>query len=202
MVYGAEKCVLLLERIHNFTQQKPEMNTFDMQLDAIKIYPDTTETNSLGYDNDRPDTTNGEYHLIPRLIKPGDTVFDVGANIGNWSRQVLFTIPDIHLYSFEPVPDLCKMLRQNLSNVQNVSTYDMALSDKNGTRTFFYYNKSIDISGMSSFYRRPEPELKLSMEPVQLQVHAQTLDSFCETYSVPLIDFLKIDTEGAKKYSF
>ena len=41
-----------------------------------------------------------------RFIQPGDTVFDVGANCGDWSREIKRRCPGVRLVMFEP-QDAC-----------------------------------------------------------------------------------------------
>lgn len=183
--------------LENSSDNIPETVSALEMLRNMTIYPDTPDSDQLGYDNDRPET-NGEYHLLSYLIEQGNTVFDVGANVGNWSKQVLMKIPNVHIHAFEPVPDLYNILRESSRGNPAFNIHNLAISDQDGTRTFFYYNKSTELSGMSSFYRRPDPEKRLAMEPVQIQVLTQTLDSFCKTSSIQQIDFLKIDTEGGE----
>ena len=47
------------------------------------------------------------------LPKNKNIVFDVGANVGNWSKKALSVVSDISLYSFEPIPLTFEILRLN-----------------------------------------------------------------------------------------
>lgn len=163
----------------------------------LKIYSHSIFNDQFGYDDFRPEF-NGEYHIIDHLIKPGNIVFDVGANIGMWSKKILSSIPNIKVYSFEPVGELFEILKNNLSNYTGINIHNIAISDKQSIRNFYYYNKSLETSGLSSFYRRPLPEYLNEMEPVELEIKTETLDSFCEEFDIARIDYLKIDTEGGE----
>ncbi|MFM6714864.1 MAG: hypothetical protein ACKPI8_06085 [Microcystis panniformis] len=50
--------------------------------------------------------TNGEARVI-RILKDFDiqTVFDVGANVGNWAKIALLNFQDAEIYCFEIVPE-------------------------------------------------------------------------------------------------
>jgi FkbM family methyltransferase len=163
----------------------------------MKIYSWTPYIDQFGYDDYRPEF-NGEYNLISYLIKPGAIVFDVGANVGLWSEHALFSCPIINLRAFEPVPELYCILSQRLRKFDKVETYNMAIAQQNGYRTFYYYNRNIETSGLSSFYRRPIPEVQQDMKPRQIDVKTEALDTFCDIRHISRIDFLKIDTEGGE----
>ena len=48
-------------------------------------------------------------------IKPGDCVFDVGANIGLFTLFVYHQVRDATVYSFEPIPSNFEKLRNNVA---------------------------------------------------------------------------------------
>ncbi|HYG35084.1 MAG TPA: FkbM family methyltransferase, partial [Clostridia bacterium] len=165
------------------------------RLAGVTIRPNSPEETSCGFDNDNP-ATNGEYRLLRTLLQPGDRVFDVGANVGDWSRQAL-TVYKIQLHAFEPFPQTYKTLQQVLSGA-NVTLHQVALSDTTGQRSFFYYPEGGDLSGMNSLYRRPEIEARLKKNVQTTNVPTETLDNFCATTGLAKIDFLKLDVEGAE----
>lgn len=50
------------------------------------------------------------------MIKPGDTVVDVGGNIGFFTLWVMDKIgASGHVYAFEPIPSTFDVLRENAS---------------------------------------------------------------------------------------
>ena len=169
----------------------------DGLLKNIKVHNDSPVFDDIGFDNSDC-RTNGEFALIPKLIKPGDVVFDIGANTGQWSSRVLADVGNVLLYAFEPVADTFDRLNNNLDS-SNAQPQNIAISGDNGSKTFYYYDQNTKLARMSSFYRRnPDVEDQFDMEPVPISVQARTLDSFCEENSVPRVDFVKIDTEGAE----
>ncbi|MCK4826444.1 hypothetical protein KA005_62455, partial [bacterium] len=82
-------------------------------LKGVRIYCDAPVYDEVGFDNS-DSQTNGENALLPFLIKQGDIVFDVGANKGEWSMQVLSAVGSVQIHSFEPVPDTFALLKQVL----------------------------------------------------------------------------------------
>jgi hypothetical protein len=94
--------------------------------------------------------TNGEALAIRTLIDPHDTVFDVGAFLGDWSRLVSNHQPTARVYAFEPAPDSFPKLEENVRNTQIVPV-KLALSDRAGVVTFRVYPQG-EI--LNSFYER------------------------------------------------
>src|SRR5882724_10322207 len=70
-----------------------------------------------------------EIDLLSRIIKPEDTVIDVGGNIG--THALAFSKMASHVYSFEPQPRLFRILAANiaLNGVHNVTVKPQALGD-------------------------------------------------------------------------
>ena len=55
------------------------------------------------------------------------TAFDVGANIGATTRQLLRDFPRARVFAFEPVPDTFAQLQRNLGRHRRVSLHNLAL---------------------------------------------------------------------------
>lgn len=164
---------------------------------TVHIYKASSDNHNIGYDNCDM-RTNGELNIVNLLIKPGHIIFDIGANKGEWSKHVLSISPDMHLYAFEPIPNVFRLLKANL-NAKNIRFFNIALAEENATKNFFYYDQTLQISQLSSLHRRSnEVEQLLQISPAQITVQTRTLDSICQEEGIVHIDFLKIDTEGAK----
>jgi len=163
-------------------------------MNSIKIYQDTPDVAGTGFNN-CDSHTNGEFALLPHLIKSSDVVFDIGANRGQWSRQALSVNKSIRLHSFEPSVNVFVGLKNNLAGT-NTSLHNIAISDGNGQETFYQYNS---CPTLSSLYRRSSViEKRLHLSFVSTLVQTCTLDSFCENHSISHVDFVKIDTEGSE----
>lgn len=134
---------------------------------------------------------DGEALVAQKLIKEGDIVFDVGANIGDWSKCILAYKPNVHIYAFEPIPAIYEHYKKNLPLVDHIRAYNAALSNYDGQAQFCYYP---DAHSMSTLYLREVVKLKHQ----KITVDTIKLDTFCENNNIDRIDFLKIDTEGAE----
>jgi FkbM family methyltransferase len=137
--------------------------------------------------------TNGEALAIRTLIDPHDTVFDVGAFLGDWSRVVSTHQPTARVYAFEPAPDSYPKLEENIRNTQ-ITPVKLALSDSAGVMTFRVYPQG-EI--LNSFYERKKLT-EAGVTPELVEVATERLDAWCKGKGIDHIDYLKIDTEGAE----
>lgn len=163
---------------------------------AYEIMTESETTKNLGY-GEWVIRTDGELDLMQKLIRSGNTIFDVGANVGEWSVHALELGRPIHLYAFEPLPLIFTDLQQRLSHYSNVQTVNLALSNRIGKASFCYYDETYEFSGLSGFYVREV--LKADHQPPKMiEVEQDTLTHFCLNHNIDKIDFLKIDAEGAE----
>ena len=83
-------------------------------------------------------------------LSPGDTVFDVGANIGLFSLEVYQRCHrDVHLYAFEPVEAIFDVLRANVERCtagDQLKLFDFGLSRTSGPAVFAYYPRAPVLS--------------------------------------------------------
>ena len=164
---------------------------------AFEILTQGSATEQLGYNNDDM-KTNGEEALLKAYVKRGFQIFDVGANVGEWSSAALSSQPVLSIYAFEPIPAVYSVLSKNLAS-KPVVTNNIAVSDREGSATFFVYDQSLYDTKMSGFYDRPLLRNFLQ-PPTKTSVPTTTLDAFCMQQNVGSIDFLKIDTEGHESF--
>src|SRR5215211_7535318 len=71
-----------------------------------------------------------EIEIIKRLVTKQDVVLDIGANIGFMTIQLAQQAK--HVYAFEPSPDNFKKLEENTKDLDNVTNYQIAVSNRVG----------------------------------------------------------------------
>ncbi|MEI6611088.1 MAG: FkbM family methyltransferase [Deltaproteobacteria bacterium] len=125
---------------------------------------------------------SGTEKLFRRIIKDGDVVVDVGANVGYYTRMASRLVRGGFVLAFEPMPAAYRLLEMNSSDLSNVTLFPIALSDRAGDATF-YIRKNGDTSSLN-----PDSGAKA------VQVQTSTADDMLMKYS--RIDFMKIDVEG------
>jgi FkbM family methyltransferase len=131
---------------------------------------------------------------VRRLLRPGDVVADVGANVGWYTTLCAGLIGDAgHVYAFEPVPSNIAHLRENiaLNGVEGrVTVVEVALASAAGERTMHVFDDSSPaLSSLS-------PLGAARFTPISVEV--ASLDEFVRTAGIKRIDFLKCDVEGGE----
>jgi FkbM family methyltransferase len=85
-------------------------------------------------------------------IKDNDVIFDIGANIGLFTRFIAQQAQNLTILAFEPVPIIYKVLEANLKNISaNVKTYDIGLGESNQNVKINYYPKVSADSAITPF---------------------------------------------------
>jgi FkbM family methyltransferase len=135
--------------------------------------------------------TNGEYWLVQHLLnaRPGPSVlFDVGANKGDWTAQVLELARagrDICVFAFEPSRATRSILSARFVGNPAVNVQPYAVSDAVGKATFYSETDGGGTNSLSSTSGSKEE-----------RVDVITLDEFIRQTGLEAISMAKIDTEG------
>ena len=141
---------------------------------------------------------NSEIAFVRNSLKSGDIFLDIGANAGIYtmiaSRLVGATG---HVYSFEPSKRELKLLKHNIAikNLKNVTVIESAVSNHSGTAKLAVAKDG----GLNSFADTSRQDQQIESWEI---VDTISLDDFVQKYSVPKVDFIKIDVEGAEKLVF
>ncbi|WP_162247204.1 MULTISPECIES: FkbM family methyltransferase [unclassified Caulobacter] len=131
----------------------------------------------------------GTGDVLRRLVQPGMTVADVGANIGLLTLLMAWaTGPEGKVVAFEPeaIPRSNLEKMKHLNGLSWVEVRDQAVGEKAGRLTFHVS----DIIGHSSLYALPEAE-----EARTVEVEVVRLD---DVAPAKRMDVVKIDVEGAE----
>jgi FkbM family methyltransferase len=141
------------------------------------------------FDHDR----NGERRVLEVLAagSPG-CVFDVGANIGDWSLAAAALMPGARIEAFEIVPDTAAEAAWRLAaagaGAGRVTLHPVGLSDAPGTITVAHLPGF--SQGSSAAVRQPVGDVQWR------ECTVQTGDAFCREHGIDHVDLLKIDVEG------
>jgi FkbM family methyltransferase len=121
------------------------------------------------------------------------TVFDVGANIGDYSILLQDTFGEkAHIYSFEPAGKTFNKLISNFTDLTNISLFNFGFGDKNEKINLF---RDSDESPLASVYSRRLDHFGIRMNKVE-EIEIRTIDGFCLEKQIKHIHFLKLDAEG------
>lgn len=135
--------------------------------------------------------SNGERMLIERGAPHWKVALDVGANLGDWTREVHAINPSCHIHCFEASPSTFDTLRSRVASLPNVTLHAAGAGDVDGTLAFHDHGAG---STLSSFVARDDVRARYG-ERI-LEVPIRRLDTVLAELDVSHVDFAKIDTEG------
>jgi len=128
-----------------------------------------------------------------------NTVFDVGANTGQFADEVKESLPDAWVYSFEPVADVYqKLLLCRASRYGKFKAFNLALGDADGEQTFFRnaFTQSSSLLPLTKTQREVFPH---TAEVKTQQVEVRRLDTLISEGAFPELTrniALKMDVQG------
>ncbi len=122
-----------------------------------------------------------------KQISVGEIVWDIGANIGYFSKKYSEKVGQAGLvYAFEPARHTHTTLVQNCQGHDNITCKNIALSDKSGYLSF-------RESGVEN---DPTNGLVADGTPGAVTVEVTTADELVASKAVPVPNVVKIDVEG------
>jgi FkbM family methyltransferase len=136
---------------------------------------------------------NGEYEVANRLIPACSTIFDVGANIGNWSRYISSINQQARIHCFEPSLKTFATLH-GLTRIENIMLNRTAMGSKRGKAKLYVYESE---QALNTLHRRKGiTGMDNSVSQQTEIVRVETIDNYCLKKRIEQIDFLKLDVEG------
>lgn len=124
--------------------------------------------------------------LIAHMLRVGDVVFDVGANVGFYTLLAAAKVGHAgRVIAFEPLPENVRRIHQHLrlNHIENVRVMEGAVGAGNGTARF-------------------EPHASNAMGKVathgSVEVALFSLDALADAKTIPDPALMKIDVEGAE----
>ncbi|HET6402085.1 MAG TPA: FkbM family methyltransferase [Candidatus Kapabacteria bacterium] len=132
-------------------------------------------------------------YIRAQLNNPHACIFDVGANKGDFSREVLSTFgPKIQLHAFEPSKITFEALSSDPLLQRHSSLHNFGLSDLDQETELFFPDTN---TGHASVYPSESTANTHNFVRVERAVF-RSLDSFCRQSHIKEIHFLKLDVEG------
>ena len=135
------------------------------------------------------------YHL-PQLVKQGDKVIDIGANLGYYTCPLADLVGEGgRVYAVEPVPVIFSVLKRNVGKRRNVELLNYALGEE--CRTIEMANDSVASAGYFGTGRNFVSEGELSKDAVRFTAQMQRGSELFG--AMEQIDFIKCDIEGYER---
>ncbi len=132
--------------------------------------------------------------MLRGLLRPGMTVYDIGANVGFLSMVAARLVGSSgSVVCFEPLPANARQLEHNaeLNLFGHVSVHCVAVGSRNTTARFV-------TSAEPTWGRLAGLPGEVAGRTGEIEVPVRTLDSLIEERPLPRPDLIKIDVEGAE----
>ena len=130
--------------------------------------------------------------IIRKYVRPGDTVYDVGANIGYVTLSLAKGVGNAgRVIAFEPLPQNVKLLRENvaINRLANVEIIERAASDRTGEALI----RMSDNLAMASLVWHQRDSLA-----IEVAIRTVAIDELVQEGRLSAPKFVKLDVEGAE----
>ncbi|WAP60334.1 FkbM family methyltransferase [Streptomyces sp. S465] len=155
-------------------------------------------------------------------LRPGDVVFDVGANIGMFTLFAHLECPGVTVHAFEPAPVPFAALRANVTRHGIPGQADQcAVSDSSGTRKMTFYPDATLMSGfhadaaartellrtlgLNGGYTAEDVDTMLAQLPdvsEEIETPVVRLSDVIAERGIDAIGLLKVDVEKSERQVF
>jgi len=123
----------------------------------------------------------GEYE-VP-FNSPNPVIFDVGANIGGFTRWANARWANSEIVCFEPVKSNFEMLQKNTSDIKNIQLFNVGIGSSDRKQKIYYGRNNI---GEASLFKGNQ------------QIDDGEDVDIITAASLPACHVMKIDTEGSE----
>lgn len=121
---------------------------------------------------------------------PLNTMFDVGANVGQTWKSFRDNELGAKIYCFEPVSGPFQELKNKTAGDKNCILENIAFGDVPGQKAIKLFEDYSTLNSLKDELMNPNINAREEI------IKIDTLDNYCSTNRITKIDFLKIDTEG------
>ena len=137
-----------------------------------------------------------EVNSVRKFLKEDvKIIFDIGANYGVYTDELLKHYPNAKYFLFEPSKFLYNHLKTKYKNFSNVKIFNYAVSNKKTISKLYYDNLG---SGLASLNKRNLNHFKIKFDKYEKISTISLIDLFKDNFKDKsfMIDFCKIDIEG------
>jgi FkbM family methyltransferase len=134
----------------------------------------------------------------PWLLNSGiRTVFDVGANTGQFARAIHEVLPEAYIYSFEPLSDCFVELQRAMRDVRTFRAFNTALAESDGKAEFYRssWSPSSSLLRMQELHKQNFP---FTAGESRETVKVRRLDDCAQELRIENEILVKLDVQGAE----
>jgi FkbM family methyltransferase len=152
----------------------------------------------MGLFNSKDARLSGEAFFFEHIVSNRQlrVIFDVGANVGDFTQAVLSSNPTAAIYAFEPHPRTFAAFQATTEHNKRVVPFQCGLGTT-ASKAFLYDLAAGDGTQLASLHRGALE--MISKDLTQVEVEIRTLDDVLLATGANRIDLLKIDTEGNER---
>lgn len=142
---------------------------------------------------------SGEQFVISKVLKKyikseKPIFFDVGANVGDYAKELRIEFPNAIIYAFEPNANTFETTQKNLSSL-DIYCVNLGMGNQAEKKNIYSYG-SDKSSQHATIYKDLMLDFYKVETLVEIEMELTTIDIFCQKHKIDFIDFLKIDVEG------
>jgi FkbM family methyltransferase len=141
------------------------------------------------------------FEVVARREPPGavQTIFDVGANVGQTTQELRRWFPDAFIHAFEPTPASREEYQRRHGGDPRVRLWPCAIASQPGRATFHINQRSMTNSLLTTAASSVRWVGEANATNVdRIEVEVRTLDEFCQTNQIARVDILKLDIQGSE----
>jgi FkbM family methyltransferase len=149
---------------------------------------------------------SGEEWVLAQVVRPRigssntPVIFDVGANVGEYTLTVRRHLPSARIFAFEPARSVYEELARRVEQTSGngfTALHNIGFSDSpKSVDLYSYAADGVEATMMASIDLRLPTQVVDVRAIASERIEVQTIDSFCEKQQIDRIDFLKMDVEG------
>ena len=152
-------------------------------LARIHLYPDLENITTYVLLEQGDWFEKSDLNLFRSIIRPDDTIFDLGANVGPYSISAAART-DGKVIAVEPALQTFELLNKSASQFSNMTAIHAAISDKPGM-AFLSHDGPSENFKLSDNNETPGEKVPLV-----------TVDDIAAEYGIESVDIIKMDVEG------
>jgi FkbM family methyltransferase len=124
-----------------------------------------------------------------------DTVLDIGANIGLFSKTMRFLLPDAQIYAFEPLPDCFEQMTQRMKDDKKHTGFNCGLGEKE-EELLIRENTHKPSSSFLELGDKHKTAFQFATETGKLRVPIKRLDDIADSMDFGKSILIKVDVQG------
>lgn len=184
-------CILALSltQIIKRTRKLPQERLVEVNKSEMIVYPHKGAIHADLFLHKKREPLCTDYLMRSGIIQKGDTVLDIGANIGYYALTEARLVGKTgKVYAVEPVLSNFELLQKNLklNNLENVESFQYAFGDKDVMSEIFVS----DMANLCAVNKDSVGGRIVGLQPVQMT----TIDEFVKGKQTPQL--IRMDVEG------